>query len=178
MVHSHSPQITNFVKEFEQIHDGDLHQIGLQPKPDPVGNWTEGYGHLMLDEQGRKLNVRQYPSIASVLKYSTIRTVAEALDQLDEDLRHTAIYVNVRLKVKVTQYQFDALVSHAYNCGFSETLYRLINTRSSLKDIKNWFTTKYITADGVFLLGLQYRRNDEYEIFIGKNYKREYKRSI
>jgi lysozyme len=40
------------IQEFESLHDGDLTMIGLQPKMDPIGIWTEGYGHAMRDSKG------------------------------------------------------------------------------------------------------------------------------
>jgi lysozyme len=112
------------------------------------------------------------------MKYRTISTETEAAAALMVDMDATARGVLKRLKICVSQNQFDALVSHAYNCGYSGTMYTLVNGRATEKSIKNWFTSKYITSRGVFLLGLQYRRNDEYEIWAGINYKREYKRSI
>jgi len=172
-----SEKIYPFIKIFESLHDGDLRKIGLQPKLDPVGYWTEGWGHLML-RNGKKLSVKDFPTIASVLPYSVIKTTEDADKWLEIDLQETVRGVNNRLKIPVTQYQFDALVSHAFNCGFSSTLYKLVNSKAPISQIKNWFTTKYITANGIYLKGLQYRRNDEFEIFIGKNYDREYNLSI
>ena len=32
----------DLIKEFESLHDGDLKQVGLQPKMCPAGIWTEG----------------------------------------------------------------------------------------------------------------------------------------
>lgn len=172
-----SIKIKNFIKIFESLHDGNLSQIGLQPKPDPVGYWTEGWGHLML-KNGKKLQVKDYPTIQSVLPYSNIKTTADADKWFDIDLQETIRGVKRRLKIPVSQHQFDALVSHAFNCGYSETLYKLVNGKAKEESIKKWFTTKYTTSMGVYLLGLQYRRNDEYEIWIGKDYEREYNRSI
>lgn len=172
-----SKLIYEFVKAFESLHDGDLNQIGLQPKLDATGNWTEGYGRLMV-RNGNALRVDNYPTVDSVMKFRTISNETQALAALMVDMDKTARGVLTRLKIKVSQHQFDALVSHAYNCGYSGTLYTLINGKAKEQSIKNWFTSKYITSRGVFLLGLQYRRNDEYEIWAGINYKREYKRSI
>ena len=31
----------NLIKYFESLHDGDLTEIGLQPKMCPAGIWTE-----------------------------------------------------------------------------------------------------------------------------------------
>ena len=172
-----SQRLYPFIIAFETLHDGDLSTIGLEPKLDPTGNWTEGYGRLMT-KNGKAMTVKQYPTLKSILPYRTIETEKEARLALVVDVEAFATKVNKWLTVKVTQWEFDALVSHAYNCGYSGTMYTLVNGRAKEQAIKNWFTSKYITSRGVFLQGLQYRRNDEYEIWAGINYKREYKRSV
>lgn len=167
-----SKEIIEFIKSYEQIHDGDLNMVGLQPKLDARGIWTEGYGHAMV--RGREfMTSNKYPTLDSIIPFSVIHTEEQALKLLAQDIKSFAEGVRSRLKVEVNQHQFDALVSHSFNCGFSATLYSLINNNSSEKAIKNWFTTRYITAGGTYLKGLQYRRNDEYQIWAGINYKRE-----
>lgn len=174
---TYSKSIKAFIKTYETLHDGDLSTIGLEPKLDGAGIWTEGWGKAMR-RNGNFMRVSEYPTLESILPYRTIYTECEAEINLVEKLIEISKGVQKRLKVNVNQCQFDALVSHAYNCGFSATLYTLINNKYSKKAIKDWFTNRYITSGGVYLKGLQYRRNDEYEIFIGKNYKREYNISI
>lgn len=172
-----SNEIINFIKAYESLHDGDLSKVGLQPKLDAAGIWTEGWGHAMV--RGREfLTVTQYPTLNDILPFSKVKTVEEADKLLRQDIEIFKNGVLSRLKVEVTQNQFDALLSHAFNCGYSATLYNLINKGAKESKIKNWFTTRYITAGGVYLKGLQYRRNDEYEIWSGTNYDREYNLSI
>jgi GH24 family phage-related lysozyme (muramidase) len=36
-------------EHYESLNDGDLTLIGLQPKMDCCGIWTEGWGHAMVD---------------------------------------------------------------------------------------------------------------------------------
>jgi len=172
-----SQKIVEFIKKYESLHDGDLRAIGLQPKLDGAGIWTEGWGHPMR-KNGRYMKVDQYPTLASVLPYRKIKTVEEADIYLSEDISKTAKLVNLNLRIEVCQHQFDALLSHAYNCGISNTMYRLVNARASQVAIKDWFTSRYITAQGIPLKGLRYRRNDEWEIYAGINYEREYKLSV
>lgn len=174
-----SSKIKNFIKKYESLHDGDLRTIGLQPKVCPAGYWTEGWGRVLIGPDGKMLMYGgKYKTIASVLPFSRVKNEAEADAELDKGLREYAKKVLRRLTIQVSQNQFDALLSHYYNCGYSETLYKLVNNRSADKDIKRWFTTKYITAGGTYMKGLQSRRNDEYEIWIGKNYDREYNLSV
>ena len=37
------------IKHYEQLHDGDLKAIGLQPKLCPADVWTVGYGRAIID---------------------------------------------------------------------------------------------------------------------------------
>jgi lysozyme len=172
-----SDKIKTFIKKYETLHDGDLTQIGLQPKLDGAGIWTEGWGHPMR-KGGKYMRLEDYPSLSSVMPYRKIKTLEDADRYFDKDLSKTEKLVNIYLKIKVKQHQFDALVSHAYNCGISKTLYRLVNKEAPEEEIKKWITTRYVTSSGIYFKGLQYRRNDEWEIFAGINYDREYKLSV
>ena len=88
-------------------------------------------------------------------------------EQADELLRQTLkgfeAIVSNRIKVPLNQNQFDALVSHTFNTGGSDTLFKLINEG---KDVKQWWTTRYIQADGVVQKGLIRRRKAEYDLFM------------
>ena len=37
-----SAELVKLVSHYEGLHDGDLSKVGLQPKMDPIGIWTEG----------------------------------------------------------------------------------------------------------------------------------------
>ena len=74
--------------------------------------------------------------------------------------------VNRSVKVKLTQNQFDALVSHTFNTGGSETLFEIINRKCDISMIRNWWTTTYISANKTVLRGLVNRRKEEFELFI------------
>lgn len=150
------------IKQFESLHDGDLTQIGLQPKMCPAGVWTEGWGRAMtLDGKF----IRGAANRALAFARATIKTEAQAEKALLEDLVRFERTVLSKLTVKVNQNQFDALVSHTYNTGGSDTLFRLVNQRAGRDAIYSWFTTKYITADGVRLPGLVRRRRAEADLF-------------
>lgn len=73
-----------------------------------------------------------------------------------------------KIKVGLTQNQFDALVSHTYNTGGSDGLFSLVNKKAGESEIRNWFTTKYITAGGKTLNGLIRRRKAEADMFFSK----------
>ncbi|MCP4761461.1 MAG: lysozyme [archaeon] len=71
-----------------------------------------------------------------------------------------------RIKIELNQNQFDALVSHTYNTGGSDTLFSLINKKSNIEKIKDWWENKYITAGGKYVRGLKRRRVAEFELYI------------
>jgi len=151
------------IKGFESLHDGDLTHIGLQPKMDPRGIWTEGYGRAMRDSSGNFLIGAK--DKAEAYKNITIHTESEAEKALLRDLGPRENVVIQKVKVPLTQNQFDALVSYTYNTGGSDTLFKLINKKAPEDQIKKWFETKYVTSGGVSLLGLVKRRKAESNLF-------------
>ena len=98
----------------------------------------------------------------------TIRTISDAEKALKEDLKSREFIVLQNIKIPLTLNQFSALVSYVYNTGGSATLYRLINNRSSDKEIRTWFETKYISANGKRLAGLVRRRKAEANLYFKK----------
>jgi lysozyme len=73
--------------------------------------------------------------------------------------------VTKNVKVIINQNQFDALVSHTWNTGGSNTLFSLVSKKASDSEIRNWFETKYITAGGKVLKGLVNRRKEEANLY-------------
>jgi lysozyme len=99
----------------------------------------------------------------SKIKLGDKITQQQAEDLLMDLLPQFEAIVNKNIKIDLTQYQFDALVSFAWNCGKSETLFRLVNSKS--KDLKQWWQTNYTTGGGKVLKGLVNRRKEESELF-------------
>lgn len=117
-----------------------------------AGVWTIGYGNTFY-ENGNKVQPNDLIS----------KEKAEELFNLL--IPKYERIVNNKLKVDVKQNQFDALVSHTYNTGGSTTLFRFVNAKADKEKIKDWFLTKYITANGKVLQGLKNRRIKEWELF-------------
>ena len=153
----------NIIKEFESLHDGDLSIIGLQPKMCPARIWTEGYGRAMRNKNGAFL--KDIKDKQEAYANITIHNKQEAEKALVEDLGVFERIVSSKIKVPLTQNQFDALVSYTYNTGGSDTLFKLINQKAPEEQIRKWFETKYITGGGVVLPGLIRRRKEESNLF-------------
>jgi lysozyme len=105
-----------------------------------------------------------YPNGDKVKMGDTI-TLEQARDLFDDLIVRYERIVNSKLKVDVKQNEFDALVSHTYNTGGSTTLFKLVNMEANKEKIKDWFLTKYITANGKVLQGLKNRRLKEWELY-------------
>jgi len=131
----------DLIKEFEGLR--------LEAYRDAVGVWTIGYGHTETARPGMKITEAE----------------AEALLRYDIDKRVPAI--ERALKVKVTQNQFDAIVSFVFNVGVgafrSSTLLKNIN-RGDIEDEADEFD-RWVYAGGKKLPGLVRRRAAERALF-------------
>ena len=166
----------NLIKEFESLHDGDLSIIGLQPKMCPAQVWTEGYGRAMRNKsgvflKGTKDKQEAYANI-------TINNKQEAEKALSEDVRVFERIVSSKVRVPLTQNQFDALVSFSYNCGVTalnnSTLLKDIKANASMEKIKEDFLM-WCNCNGERALGLYRRRFDEFEMYESADYTRTYR---
>ncbi len=158
------------IKYFEGVHDGDKSKPNLQPKMDPVGIWTVGYGHALKNgekwlkgEEDKHLIEELYPHLLDI-------TEEQAEELLKEDLVKVENIVTNNISIYLHQHEFDALVSHTYNTGGSAGLFHLIDESEKRTDlnyekIRNWWTTTYITAAGIKLNGLVKRRLTEWNLF-------------
>ena len=158
------------IMHFESLHDGDLTKIGLQPKKDPAGIWTVGYGHALQDtdkswlkgDTGHQKIYKIYPQYLNM-------TEAQADALLISDLSYYEPRIN-GLNLDLSQQEFDAILSFSYNVGVTafkkSTLCRRIKNREG--DIKEAFLM-WTKAGGVILPGLTRRRNTEATLFLTGN---------
>ena len=117
----------------------------------PAGIWTIGWGHTRDVKKGQRISI----DLALLLLQGDIAAVAAGVNNL--------------VKVAVTQYQFDALVSFAFNVGLhalqDSTLLMLVNDEQwSLASLE---FVKWVHAGGKVLAGLVSRRYKEQELFRG-----------
>lgn len=156
------------IKHYESLHDGDLSRIGLQPKMCPAGYWTEGYGHAILDQNGQK--IKGIAGKALAYKNSAVKNESQACNLLAKDLTWRETAIN-RLKLNLSQNQFDALVSFVYNIGISSfmksTLLSDIKKKAAEEKIRKDFL-QWIYSDGKKLPGLVFRRQAEADLFFEK----------
>lgn len=142
-----------------------MHFEGLRTEPYQcaAGVWTIGYGRTLCHPSGKQMKGEADREKALALMPSI--TEEQAIEMLTHDLAKYSKRTEARLHIKLLQHQFDALVSHVYNTGGSDTLFELINTRAKIDAIQAFWTTKYITANGKVLSGLIRRRKAEFELF-------------
>jgi lysozyme len=122
----------------------------------PAGLWTIGYGNTFYEDGNKVIQ-------------GDVITQERAEKLLLNLLPKFANIVNKKIKVEINQNQFDALVSHTWNSGGSDGLFNLINKKATEAEIRNWFETKYITANGKVLKGLVDRRKTESNLYYEKN---------
>ena len=156
----------DLIKEFESLHDGDLSKIGLQPKLCPSGVATVGWGHALLNDSGEFLRGKEGLKEAYHLYGSLSEKDAEAL--LAQDLAEFAIGVNKLVEVYLTDKQFGACVSLAYNIGLpafkNSTVLRKVNS-GDFKEAADAFLL-WNKANGKVLAGLVRRRKAERLLFL------------
>ena len=135
----------NLIKHFE----------GFKAKPYlcPAKTPTIGYGATFYKD-GKKVTLQDKPI-----------TEEGAEELLKLILKSFESIVMRKIKIPLKQCQFDALVSHTYNTGGSDTLFKLVNQNAPDEQIRKWFTTKYITGGGKRLQGLVNRRNAEAKLY-------------
>lgn len=134
-------------KQTIKDHEG----LRLTAYQDGGGVWTIGYGHTGSD-------VREGLTIP----------LSEAERLLTRDLRTAEWHVTRLVQVKLTQNQFDALVSFVYNIGGgafeTSTMLRLLNA-GEYEGAANQFL-RWNKDNGKVVDGLTNRRRKERELFL------------
>jgi lysozyme len=122
----------------------------------PANVPTIGYGTILYPN-GKKVTLKDYPC-----------TEAQAVEWMRFELNQKAKEVDAMTSDAVTQHQFDALVSFAYNCGSGalkgSTLLKRVNANPSDPTIIDAFLM-WTKADGKTLNGLVRRRKAEAKLY-------------
>jgi len=146
------------------------HHEGVKQRPYrcPARLWTIGVGHVLYPSQGAiKLELRDSMPLKSEDDRQFSMEEVDAI--LKSDLARFERGVEQFIPVQLTQNQFDACVSFAFNVGLG-TLQRSTFRQKVIRgDIEGAADEllKYCMAGGKPLKGLQNRRIDERAMFLG-----------
>lgn len=176
MTYRYNKATLDLIKSFESLHDGDLRAIGLQPKMDPIGIWTEGYGRAMIDPR-TKGHLRGVSNKDLAYKLASIKTEEEAIKALNNDLTRLAYKPILAILdgdrwVSLTDNQQGALSSFVYNCGVGRPQYKIFNNiikwlekEMSNEALASYWNSSVVKANGKELAGLVRRRRAESNLF-------------
>jgi lysozyme len=145
------------------------HHEGVRQKPYrcPAKLWTIGVGHVLYPRQGA-LKIDERDAYALEERDNRTFSMEEVDGILRDDLNRFERGVERYCPVKLTQGQFDALVSFAFNVGLGtlqrSTLRQKV-IRNDMEGAAEEFL-KYTLAGGKVLKGLVTRRNDECALFL------------
>lgn len=157
----------NLIKSFEGIVDGDPRTVNLDPYADPIGILTIGWGHALTFGERFLRNNKADRGLAKAL-YPNGITRAEAEELLKHDIREHTRELGTLVKVSVTDNQYAAMASLAFNIGVGNfkksSVLRLLN-QGNVKEAANRFLL-WNKAGGKVLAGLVRRRKAERELFL------------
>lgn len=138
----------NLIKAFEGLR--------LKPYKDAVGIPTIGYGNTYY-EDGRKVSLSD-PAVTEERATELLKMVVKRYEDA----------INRYVQVPITQNQFDALVSFAYNVGNENvrksTLMKLLNRKQYTEAADQLL--RWNKAGGKTLKGLTRRRQAERVLFL------------
>ena len=149
--------------ELIKHHEG----VRFRPYRCPARLHTVGVGHVLYPEQG-KMKIDDRDGFALKPEDNRMFSMEEVDGILKSDLQRFERGVATYCPVALTQGQFDALVSFAFNVGLG-TLQRSTLRQKILRgDIDGAAEEflKYCMAGGKILRGLQNRRKDERAMFL------------
>lgn len=160
----------DLIKSFEGLHDGDPSTPTLEPRLCPAGVWTVGWGHA-LTADGRPLR-GEADRAAAMDEWRRLwpagMTPADAEALLRQDLATVETGIVRLCPVPLTDAQFSALVSLAYNIGLDalagSTLRRLL-LAGDITGAADQFP-RWCRAGGRMLPGLVRRRAAERALFL------------
>jgi len=136
-----SPVGIELIKRFEGLR--------LKAYKCPAGMWTIGYGRTFNVSEGMEIPKEQ----------------AEAF--LKEDLKVYEDSVNDGIEIKITQNQFDAMVSFCFNLGikaFNDSYIKKYTNEKRFPEVREQFM-RFVYAGGKKLDGLIKRRKAEADLY-------------
>jgi len=145
------------------------HHEGVRQRPYrcPALLWTIGVGHVLYPTQGN-LTIDKRSAVELKEEDNRVFPMEEVDGILESDLLRFERGVERFIPISLTQGQFDALCSFAFNVGLG-TLQRSTLRQKALRgDMEGAAEEllKYCMAGGKVLKGLQKRRIDEKQLFL------------
>jgi GH24 family phage-related lysozyme (muramidase) len=136
----------DLIKEFEGL------ELTAYPDPGTGGDpWTIGYGHT-----------------GPEVKPGLVISIEQAGALLKKDLARFEEAVNTLITVELNQYEFDALVSFAYNCGWfaleDSTLRKRLNAGEAKCSVFKEELPKWVNGGNGPMPGLVRRREAEAQL--------------
>jgi len=134
---------------------------------DVAGLPTIGYGHLLTRSE---LTSGKIIIDGESVRWKDGLSEAQADDLLDRDLDRFEKAVNDKVKVKLSQCQFESLVSFSFNVGrgafANSTLLKRVNSKD-FDDVPNQLR-RWVYAGGKKVKGLANRRESEVALWHGE----------
>lgn len=134
---------------------------------DSAGLPTIGVGHLLTKDElySGKILIE-----GNQVKFHNGLTRQQVVNLLGEDIRRYEETVRTSVKVKLEQFQFDALVSFCFNVGqrafANSTLLKKVNA-NAFNEVPEQFS-RWNKVGGRAVAGLTNRRNNEIKLWEGK----------
>ncbi len=155
-------QAIEIIKSFEGIPDGDPSTVNINPYLCPAGYWTIGWGHVVIDAQGKQVKgAANKPLAYAVYPNGITKNEAEIL--LIDDVRKFSAGVDSLINVELNDTRFCALVSFAFNVGLgafkNSTLLKLLNLNEQEQVPAQLL--RWSKSNGKELAGLKKRREAE-----------------
>lgn len=165
------------IQRFEGLHDGVKTTPALEPQLCPAGYWTVGYGHALKRPDGSLFKGAATKAEAMAewrRRWPGGMTRGDADALLTIDLQEFAAKVAPLAPERLTDNQFGALVSFAYNLGVGALAGSTLLKRLKMGDdagAANQFllwdkATDPATGRKVVLAGLTHRRQAERALFL------------
>jgi len=151
------------IQAWEGLEDGDPSTVNLDPYMDHSGYWTIGWGHLIVDMNGVRMEGEERRQDAMDMYPGGI-TKEEATALFAEDCQPRVGQLNRLLgDAPTTQEQFDALFSLLYNIGSGNMSKSRVLAAHRNQDYGNAydFFLDHIYSKGKPSRGLKNRREQE-----------------
>jgi lysozyme len=146
-----SLQLTAYVDTYEKGPGG---QEILDEKGKPIPIWANGFGHT-------------YKSGPPTVKEGDVWTEEYAREVFRQDTAEAQRRIHRDVKVSLTQNQYDALTSFAYNSstGSWKEFIAMSEINSGKFDLVRPTLMRYVVSRGRILRGLIRRRREEADLF-------------